>query len=257
MSVLIKSVKDSDKKHRITLAVLAVYLIVNTTLLATGALGYIGFIKAEIFIMALLACVILPVHNWQAPMRSKLSPIASLLFILGALITLRTLIGFYQEWTEGWVGALSDEVQNALMDPMKQEVPTSIRTPLELAYSMLLAPVGEEFVYRFCLLGSLSAFVRKPWALIISTLVFVFGHYWGHNIIALGEVTLLGFTLGLTYMTCGLGWAMLLHGIFNSFWTIQNSETMEFLFVIIMPFSLWIFFTRLFRLRKVVFGADS
>lgn len=254
---MFERVREANRKHVITLAIVAAYLVTDALLLATDFLDFMGYIKASMFMIALLICIILPIKNWQIPMKSKLSPLASFLFAFGALITVRMVIGHYQSWTNSWLSELSPEAQQSILDSTKETIPNSIKTPLELVLTMLIGPIGEEFIYRFCLLGSLAVFIRKEWALIISTVLFVLGHYWGHNVIALGEVAILGTAASLTYLMCGLGWAIFLHALFNSFWTLQHSQLMYLLHTVLMPFSLWVFFTRLFRLRKVVFGADS
>lgn len=86
---------------------------------------------------------------------------------------------------------------------------------LAVIYTVFVAPVCEELVFRGLILGSLGVSMKKPIAVVISALLFSVVHL--PSLIALGYTLLLGLVLGFVYLrTKSLIPCILLHVAFNA-----------------------------------------
>ena len=124
---------------------------------------------------------------------------------------------------------------------------------------MLAAPIVEEIIYRLGVLGALSNLLDKPLALLLSSIVFTLVHVDAYPAAFLVPIFLAGIAQGLTYLLLGLPGAIALHLLHNSmpFFAeqLKGRDALALLAISLSIVGIWVFFSRLIRLRKVVFGA--
>jgi uncharacterized protein len=87
--------------------------------------------------------------------------------------------------------------------------------PLALVYA-IINPIAEEVRYRCVLLGQGLPLFGATQALLMTTVVFAFGHWFGHPSGPTGVVLagLAGYIWGRSIIsTKGIGWAWIIHGV--------------------------------------------
>jgi membrane protease YdiL (CAAX protease family) len=202
-------------------------------------------------VAGLIALAIVYVNRNAEPFKHNARVLSSLLYVLGAWL-LGVLV----------IGVVSQVLLK--VDPIKYaDGPKSIGNvnasdPLSLLVilrSVVVAPVLEEIVNRLGLLGSLRNMTRKPWlALVVSSLVFSALHIQVMaSPLALIPTFFMGLFLGLTYLTLGLPWAILLHALSNLMPRLENAGVLEnhgalwVALVVVAAIGVWVFTKRSFQ----------
>jgi membrane protease YdiL (CAAX protease family) len=112
---------------------------------------------------------------------------------------------------------------------------------LAVIYTVIIAPICEELVFRGLMISSLEGAMKKPIAVLITAILFSVVHL--PSLIALGYTFLLGLILGFVYIkTKSLFPCIILHMLFNasnylSF--IPNNIGIYILFAICIPFTVY------------------
>lgn len=195
------------------------------------------------------------------PLRPEQSPKIHVIafFILGASafggVATNAITHLVSLITPETVAVVGSELQ-------KQEARIDQGISLSLLWPVTVAPIAEEVIFRVGILGILISFVRKPWALVLSSVCFAFMHagvYPSATILA--ATFMIGMALGVTYLLFGLPAAIALHLLTNSetVWRtwIRSHETIARIYVIIMFSALVYFCFHLVRQRRRIVLDDS
>lgn len=175
-----------------------------------------------------------------------------LLFILGALAfnglsgTVINNVGSY----------FNPEVSTLFAEAQQVNAWTPSKTMLGNLWPLIFAPIFEELTYRVGVLGGLLAFMRKPQAILLSSLVFALVHINVYPPIVVASTFVMGLLLAITYTMVGIRAAIMLHFLNNSqeFWQpwISDSEYWTIAYVLLMLGALFAFLYQLVRHRKLV-----
>jgi len=194
-------------------------------------------------------------RDWKFPSRTPhLTLFHALLFTVGAVAV--GLI-FKRTWYD-LLGSIPSIDVSKYADPMLERARPEDKEAMDNIWIMIVAPIQEEFIFRFAILSSLAAFFKKPTALIITAAVFSLLHFHVYPPRMFVPIFVTGIAFGLTYLTLGLRWSILAHFLTNtsSFWVYQVTSNVAIFmaFVLLLVVGLWIFFSRLVRYRKTLFG---
>jgi membrane protease YdiL (CAAX protease family) len=244
---------DLRKTHLFTLGVFSAHLSYIALLLKfSPGMPATTFYFADLGVTYIAIAVILKIKWGQNINRPTISPLASILFVLGALSLGLILKGAWYELLQ----SMASEPQK-YVDPMLYKEAPAQKSLFQNIWTMLLAPLNEEILYRFGLLSSLSFFVKRPLALVLSAAVFATAHFWVYPASMMIPLFVTGLILGVVYLTLGLRWSMLLHIIFNSKplidSTLLSNETTFTVFFALAFVGIWVFISKSFKVRRAVF----
>lgn len=192
-------VRDMDRRGPMWFAQLDVDAI------AGNAWGYI----------TAMAVLFLILHGWKGPhywreevlVKEKKMPLGTFAAMLCLCIGTQ---GCNSLWISGleWLYNLSDK---SLM-PILETVSGASDTFSMFLYASVLAPIGEELLFRGCVLRTLRPY-GKRFAVFGSA--FLFGMFHG-NLLQTPYAFLMGLLLGYAAVEYSIGWAIGLH-LFNNF----------------------------------------
>lgn len=124
-------------------------------------------------------------------------------------------------------------------------------------WPIFVAPIVEEIIFRVGILGGFMRFMRKPWAIVLSSLVFALVHGDIYAPVAVVGTFIAGLVLSTTYLMFGLRAAILLHFLHNTdnFYRppADSSEYILMAYVLTMLAAILVFIYQLIRNRKLVF----
>ncbi|WP_176736343.1 CPBP family intramembrane glutamic endopeptidase [Oligoflexus tunisiensis] len=125
-------------------------------------------------------------------------------------------------------------------------------------WPLTVAPIAEELIYRVGILGGLMQFMKKSWAIILSSIIFAVMHAGIYPSALVASTFIFGLAAAATYLMLGLRAAIILHLISNSHvvWRpwVKSHEYLTDAYVLIMITTLFVFIHQLIRHRKMVFG---
>ena len=144
---------------------------------------------------------------------------------LGLLITLGVRALMLMAWVSQMLGAMPDQNQHPLMEMARQGPMGLLGWGLLALPAALLAPVGEELLFRGVLLPWLTGWMGRVAALVVSAGVFASLHlFYG---VFTGWIFFLGLMLGWARLASGgLRAPILLHVTINSFALLMLARTL-------------------------------
>lgn len=218
------------------------------------------FTEAQFYSIALIVdivaiAVVLKINPWRPKIEKPARFLSSLFFTFGAFSVGLLFSRYWMEWTNGF------NSNEAILGPAREFVPVSVSS-LSLMINafrrVIITPFVEEIVCRLGMLGVLSRFMPKGFALLISSVVFALGHVYGYGWVEIMPIFVFGLMMGVTYLTVGLGFSILLHSMVNV-WSYVTENLYQFDafligLMIVLFIGLIVFSVQVFRLRKMVFG---
>ena len=220
----------------------AFVLVTNHYLAQTGRAPYILGSVA-------LVIAILYINRGNQPLKASSKLLPSVLYVLGAWLLGVFVIGSFSELLEKVDPAKYAGGPLRVIGNINPDDPLSF---LILLRSVVFTPIVEEVVSRLGILGSIRRMTGKPLvALMVSSAIFSAMHIQGVvSLMGLIPLFVIGLTLGLTYLTLGLPWAILLHAITNLMPRLENAGALDnhdalwVTLVVVAVVGVWIFVTR-------------
>lgn len=148
-----------------------------------------------------------------------------------------------------------EAISEVASEMQKQETRIDRGLSLSVLWPVTVAPIAEELIFRVGILGIFMSFMRKPWALVLSSALFAIMHSGVYPSATLLAATfMIGMTLGATYLLFGLRAAIVLHLLANSetMWRswIRSHEALAHGYVIVMFSALVYFCFQIIRQRR-------
>jgi membrane protease YdiL (CAAX protease family) len=219
--------------------------------LSESEFHFLGFL-----IDVISAAIVLKIQPWRPNVDSPSRHLISLFFMFGAFSIALLSSHYWMEW------ASSFDPEGQIFGQVRPVEPISVSTQnslIDTIRRVIITPTAEEIICRLGILGLLSRVMPRGWALLVSSAAFTFGHVYGYAWIQLVPLFVVGLLAGITYLAAGLGYSILFHAIIN-FWpyiteNFHGSQAFLGTQFILLLVGLIVFFVRIVRLRKVVFGS--
>jgi membrane protease YdiL (CAAX protease family) len=123
--------------------------------------------------------------------------------------------------------------------------------------TIILSPLVEEIIFRVGFLGLLMKFINKKSALLLSSVAFAEMHFAVMPQWMMVPLTILGITLGITYLSLGLPWAIFLHAAYNYIseygLELRNPQINLAVSLVYAVGSIFFIF-KMFQIRKTIFN---
>jgi membrane protease YdiL (CAAX protease family) len=236
----------------LTAAVIAACL--SNTLILYSNLSAFYLDTAYVISQIIAVIMILNIHHWRPKADPPRLAISSLLFVFGAMAVFLLFNRYWMEWYHSFDPS-GEKLGN--VTPLRS-IETS-RTQ-ENIFSMFIAPVSEEIVFRLGILGILCRVTPRGLALVISSVLFAIPHLYVYSTVQIVLVLVLGIMAGFVYIFAGLGYSILLHALINSWPYLQahglQSKTGLMILFLLCVGGLIVFLFRIVRLRKLFFRTD-
>lgn len=248
----------ADNKTRrdiaIALAAAVIASCSSNTLIMYSNLSAIYLDCAYVLSQIIAVTIILKIQPWRQKIDSPYRLISSVLFVFGALALCLLFNRYWMEWARSF-DPIGEKLGNVI--PLRS-IETS-RTQ-EILFSIFIAPISEEIIFRLGILGILSRIYPKGLALIISTAVFTIPHLYVYSTVQIVLIIALGIMTGLVYIFAGLSYSIFLHAIINSWPHLQNhglqTKTGLMSLFVLCFVGLIVFLFRIVRLRRIFFKTD-
>jgi membrane protease YdiL (CAAX protease family) len=243
-----------NQKAYLTLAAVALFLLVCPVLTSIRGFEIETFHSLHTI---LITAIVLKINGWKVELpKNRPGFMISVFFVLGALFMGRLLfVTFY---------AMTDIMRFTPLVPLEPGgVPVYENWGFWGTVKLLvMAPVTEEIIFRYGLLGALMRLTNKPlFSLILTTVIFAEGHLSTAPQSHMPALFSIGLMIGLTFLVLGLPWAIVLHSICNGLDILLERITGQPALMIpycsLLIIGMCVFVTKLFRMRRVLFQRET